>query len=385
MGDIWKEIYDSSLKFLVPLDTEETYMVVVNEAIKLVGGKHASIFLWEKNKLKRAYTTYDELNKIELREDGITNQVFRTRVPNLRHKDDLVAANKVFLQLSFYSDISVPLIYGHITLGVLSVLSAEGKKFDENDLHILKLFAPVATLAIRKTQYIQEAEEAIEARNLFLSIAEHEIRNPLAAISLYAESLKNKDSIKKLPEYKSIKKLEIAAKRLTNLVTELLQSHNPELLSLKYNFARENIVSFCRSVVYDLSIQYPSHKLLFRNKEEEVYVSMDKEKMREVINNLIDNAVKFSSENTEIIIRTKLLKERNEVLVSVEDKGVGISKENLPKVFKQFYRGTSSGHGVGIGLYLVKEIITRHKGKIKIKSTLGKGTIVTINLPIERN
>ena len=112
--------------------------------------------------------------------------------------------------------------------------------------------------------------------------------------------------------------------------------------------------------------------------------SFDPEAVSEAIINLIDNAVKYSTENKKIILRTG--KENNNIFVEVEDNGTGISNEDQNKIFDKFYRITSGNvhntKGTGLGLTLVKHIVDAHKGKIKLTSELGKGSTFRLTFPL---
>src|SRR5258706_25587 len=196
MSDPWQEIYKSTLKFLVPLETKQTYQVISKEALRLVGGGYASIFLFRGGELKRVYTTHKELKGIILTKD---------------------------------------------------------------DLETLSLFGPVATLAIRKTQLLQEAETAVEARNLLISLADHEVKNSLTSIMLNLESLKKSKDLQKKKEFKYIKRLDRLVKGINNTVDEFLQSDRLKFANMKYNFTNENIVTICNEVIKDFILSYKSY------------------------------------------------------------------------------------------------------------------------------
>ena len=110
----------------------------------------------------------------------------------------------------------------------------------------------------------------------------------------------------------------------------------------------------------------------------------DQKLIQEVIINLIENAIKYSLADTEVVIKTEETK--NQVIVSIQDQGFGISPEDLPKVKEKFFRSPrviSQSQGTGLGLYLANYFVELHKGTLKIESQLGQGTKVTFSLPIE--
>jgi signal transduction histidine kinase len=382
MNDIWQEVYKSTLKFLVPLETKQTYMVIAKEALRLVGGGYASIFLFQGGELKRVYTTNKELEGIIPRQEGITYEVFRTRVPHLRHKDGLVSANNKFSDMLVQSNITIPLNFGHLSLGVLSIISKKGTTLTEEGLRALSLFGPFATLAIRKTQLLQEAEQAVAARNLLISLADHEVKNYLTTILLNLEDLKRSSTIKKTEEYKYVKRLDRSVNAIRNIVDEFLRSDRLKFANFKYNFANENIVLLCKQTVNDFAAEYKTHTFSFTNMSDknEIMVRCDKEKIKQVLVNLMNNAMKFSPPNSNVEISLEL--NEKVVIIEVSDQGLGISKKDLSKVFKKYYRGRTHEKGMGLGLYLVREIIKRHNGIVKIISEVNKGTKVGFSLPL---
>lgn len=381
-SEIYKAIYEASIKFMVPLDVQETYMAISKEAIDLVDGSYASIFLFQNGKLKKVYTSFDKLKGIIPRKEGSTYEAFQTGVAQLRHKKELLDANSKFKELPVESNISLPLVYGHITIGVLSVLSKKHKKFNRDDLYKLMLFAPLATMVIRKNQFIEEAENAVASRDLFISMAEHELKNPLTLLSLNTQLLLKSNKLRDLPEYDRIVSLQETSQRLIGLVEELLASGGSKEGKLIFNFGKHNIVKILKQTTEELSFQHPYRKLLFVNSSNKkfVYANVDEDKIKQVVINLINNALKFSKEDKPVSINLHL--EKGHVLVDVADQGIGISDLDVPKVFKQYYKGNTKEKGLGIGLYLVKEVITEHGGKVTIRSKLGKGTTVSFSLPM---
>jgi signal transduction histidine kinase len=378
MGDIWKEIYDSSLKFLVPLDTEETYMVVAKEAIKLAGGGYASIFLLDNDELKKVYTTHEEHVNIEPRKDGVTYEAFHTGVAKLRHNQELVKANRNFEVLPYGSNMSVPLVYGHLTLGVLSLLSPKGRRYTEENLDVLSLFAPLATLAVRKAYLNEELHNALEVRDLFTSLAAHELKTPLTVILAYNDSLLK--SLKGEKQRKYALKIKRNAQRMKNLINEFLQVDLKNKGELHYNFKMIEIVTLVKKVVDNFIAINTSRKFTFDVPTKRIFVKIDIEKIIEVIYNFLNNAVKFSPEGSEIDI--KLSFDRGEFVLSVTDHGDGIQQKDLNHIFEKFNKGSSKKTGMGLGLYLSKQIIEDHKGDISIKSEIGKGTTISFSLPV---
>ena len=380
--NIYQEIYNAAKKFLVPLDTHEAYMTVVKEAMALVNAVDGSIFMFEDGIAKRAYTTNKKLRKIVPRKGGITYEVYNTQLPRLRHREGLIDANPDFRILPYQSDISIPLNYGHITMGVLSVLSHRNKKFTDDDLGILTLFGPLATLALYNAQLHHKAQKAIETRDLFISMAAHELKNPLTLIKLNAQLLERSTNLKQLSEYKRVETILKGTERLNSLTDELLQVDRMRTGKLQYAMADVNIIDTVKQTVRDSRQRYTSHKFSLKNStsKQKILVYADQDKLVQVFHNILNNAAKFSPEGSHI--RTMLTADAEQVQVQIKDEGPGISAEVLPNLFTKFYRGNSNKEGMGLGLYLVKQIVTKHNGNIEVNSKLNSGTAVTISLPI---
>lgn len=378
----YQRIYDAAKKFLVPLDNKQAYMTVVKEALRLVNGMDGSIFIFENGKPKRAYTTNKKLNKVIPRSDGITYEVYTTQLPRLRHREGLVDANSDFRTLPYQSDICVPLNYGHITIGVLSILSHHTKKFSDEDLGILTLFAPLATLALYNAQLHHEAQRSINTRDLFISMAAHELKNPLTLIKLNAQLLDRNKEIRKMSEYKRIKSILKGVERLDSLTTELLQVDRTRTGKLMYEMNKINIVEVVKQAVDDSKQRFNKCKFTFNNMSGKkiIKVNGDEDKLLQVFINLINNAVKFSPQKSEVQVVISL--NDKEVQIDVIDKGVGISADVLPQLFTKFFRGSSKKEGMGLGLYLVKQIINKHQGDVTIESQVNKGTKVSVVLPL---
>jgi signal transduction histidine kinase len=122
-----------------------------------------------------------------------------------------------------------------------------------------------------------------------------------------------------------------------------------------------------------------NHEGLSR-KADTAFVHADKNRIRQVFLNIIDNAIKYSEENT--VVRIGATESKGNVVITVKDAGCGIAKSDLPKVKMKFYKANNTRRGSGIGLAVADEIVTLHSGKITIKSELGKGTTVSITLPL---
>jgi PAS domain S-box-containing protein len=235
-------------------------------------------------------------------------------------------------------------------------------------------------------------EELNRLKSEFVSNISHEFRTPLASIIGFSETI---DSDPDLPiemkkEFNNVILNE--GKRLAKLINDVLDLSDIE--GGKISIMREDIdvMNVLASVVkvakgqafeknVDLSFDHPNEKIM---------IKADKQRITQVFNALMDNAIKFTNEYGRIRVIVNNLFGEFEVIIS--DTGVGISENDLPYIFQQFYRGNRSGfetHGTGVGLVFVKQIVDLHKGLIMVQSEVGSGSTFMLKLPkisnIEKN
>jgi len=217
-------------------------------------------------------------------------------------------------------------------------------------------------------------------KNEFISSVSHELRTPLTSIKGWAIVLESSDLEDKEEVREGLKIIESEVERLTYLVEELLDFS--KLISGKITLRKEvlNISEFTQDILRQLE-----PKLLSRGIEvvfEDLQVKpieVDKNRMKQVLINVLDNAIKFSPNDSKIVI--SIMEDNKYLTISIKDHGYGISKEDLPHVKEKFYKGRNINASNGIGLSICDEIITQHEGILEIKSGLQKGTEVIIMLP----
>src|ERR671921_1408053 len=220
----------------------------------------------------------------------------------------------------------------------------------------------------------------------FINIAAHELRTPIMPILGEAEFIEHQFNHKRKTveiEKEQVSMIIRNAKRLDRLASDILDVAKIESQSLKLNKERFNLKDVLESAVQDL-VDYiannnennPSLRVLY--KVSDVIVEADKERITQVISNLLSNALKFTEEGY-ISISTE--KKGKDILVTVKDTGVGIDPEVLPRLFSKFI--TKSEKGTGLGLYISKNIIERHGGKIWAENNAdGKGAAFTFSIPV---
>lgn len=382
---ILEKIYGSALKFLVPLTSEETYRVVGEEATKLVGGQYSSILLESGGGLERVYATSPLSYKIGVRSEGLRYQAFKEGKAEILHSKTVEKLKKVHPELSELhgkSVIFIPLTNQGQSIGLLTVVSSKDKSFGKNSLEILKLFGSLASLAIRKAQLYNETKQALDNRDLFISLAAHELRTPLTTLDGYIQLLLSKMRNNKPIQDRWFMELALESQRLKTLMQEFLEINSIRNGKLQYNWAEVKLKEILKHAISSFRFNNPTRKIILSDElsSNGGKIIADQDKLLEVFTNILENAEKYSPDEKDINVLLK--REDSYLLVEITDKGQGIKKKDMPLVFKGFYKGENSLHeGMGLGLYLAKNIIDSHHGEISIKSKLNEGTKVRIKLP----
>jgi signal transduction histidine kinase len=239
---------------------------------------------------------------------------------------------------------------------------------------------------IKEVEQREKLEELNRLKSEFLAFASHQVKVPMAVVKGYAELIY--EGIENVPEQAKdfAKKIKESVDNLLVLIEEFMDYRRIEEGKLEFNFEKVDIISLIREIVEKMKLLAMEKNLSldFASKFDSLVMNVDKLRFSQVIQNLIDNAIKYTKEGW---IKVKVEKEDNEVLISVSDSGIGMSKELQQKLFGQFIRDPSIKkeiRGTGLGLYIAKHIVEAHHGKIWAESEgIGKGSTFYIKLPIE--
>ena len=225
-------------------------------------------------------------------------------------------------------------------------------------------------------------EETEKMKNEFISSVSHELRTPLTSIRGWVETLRTLDDPSDENYRKGLEIINNETARLYNMVEELLdfsrlQNGRLKMICCPLDLVAEltDAVLFCEA-----RIQREGLVLVYNEPEEMIPVYADPDRLRQVFINIMDNAIKYSAPGGRITV--KLWAGEYKAFVEILDQGRGIPPEDLENVKTKFYKGSNSVRGSGIGLALVDSIMTALDGTMDIKSTLGRGTVVTLGLPL---
>ncbi|MBU0547003.1 HAMP domain-containing histidine kinase, partial [Patescibacteria group bacterium] len=238
----------------------------------------------------------------------------------------------------------------------------------------------------------QELKKLNKAKSEFLSIASHQLRTPLSAIKGYISMLLE-GSYGPLPEkaQKSISSVYQSNERLIKLVNDILNVSRIEAGGIEIDFQKIDLEEIIKSVINELShgAQRKNIDLKFEKPSKPLpRIIADSDKMRHIILNIIDNAIRYTDKG-EVITQIQP-KNHNRIIIKIKDTGLGMTQKEIAKLFKSFSRGSAGNRsyteGSGLGLYIAKRFVEMHHGKINAESKgLGKGSTITIEIPVQNS
>ncbi|HET6252660.1 MAG TPA: PAS domain S-box protein [Puia sp.] len=245
---------------------------------------------------------------------------------------------------------------------------------------LVAAIAPIAAVAIDNAKLYEEIKALNIRKDEFIGVAGHELRTPITTIKGYLQLLEAqaKDSMPKDYLGKTLRQVN----KLTRLVNDLLDVSKIQAGKLQYEMAACSLLPLIRESVGTVQQIYSTHSIGCILPNEDLVISADSEKIEQVLINLLTNAIKYSPDDPRVTLTVR--REGDKALVSVQDHGIGIPAGHLGHLFSRYFRINPNPAigGLGIGLYICKEIISRHGGLIWAESTEGKGSTFYFSLPL---
>ena len=286
-------------------------------------------------------------------------------------------------ELGMRSAMVVPLnVRGH-TIGAVTFISAEsGRRFDRSDLELAQGLADRAAMAIENARLYRDAERAVRLREEVLAVVSHDLRNPLSSINMSAAVL-----FKKAPDARTRKLLETilrATGRMEHLIGDLLDMASIQAGRLAVDRATQDIAPIIAEAI---EVAEPLATASGQTLSSRVAVgtarcSVDRERILQLLSNLLGNAKKFCPSGGTITIRATV--SGKDVECSIGDTGPGISERDLPHIFDQYWSAKQGKKkkGVGLGLYISKGIVEAHGGRIWVENRVDGGAVFYFTLPL---
>jgi two-component system, OmpR family, phosphate regulon sensor histidine kinase PhoR len=247
----------------------------------------------------------------------------------------------------------------------------------------------IAAFLITLTTLLRQ-KKLSEIKNDFINNMTHEFKTPIATISLAVDALKNEKVIQDVAKrdyFSGIIKEE--NRRMNKQVETILQAALMDRQEVQLTKKPVKVHEVVQHVIenFDLQLQDKNGQLVVDYEAKNDLIDADEVHFTNLISNLVDNAVKYSKDN--VVIKIETTSNAKWFQIKIEDNGIGMSKETVKRIFEKFFRAhTGNIHnvkGFGLGLSYVKNIVDAHGGKIKVDSTLGKGTSFTIDLPLHKS
>lgn len=291
--------------------------------------------------------------------------------------DELADTNMIF----------IPIIIQNEVIGIYTFSSYEsGKKYDKHTMAVCSELGKRLSLAVENSRLYTISQQAIETRNHFLSIASHELNTPITSLKLHLQMVEKsiKSNEMNMPnQAKFERSIEASVKqvnRLINLVQVLLDVSHIQSGKFKFVYEKVNVTEMVREII-------ERHKEILSNYNCQLELNLpenldaiwDKTRIEQVFINLITNAIKYAPGKIDVTVREVGLN----INILVKDYGQGIPENKLTSIFDRFERVSNNDNigGLGLGLFIVKQIVEGHRGTIDIRSELGQGSCFSITIP----
>jgi signal transduction histidine kinase len=382
------------------LDLDELLQTITATSTELLDCEASSILLYDEKNPRLYFAAATGSNPEKLAEipvpmeGSIAGTIFRTNQPLILNdvEQDPRHYSQVSDQIQFHPKtlLGVPMPIKDRTVGVLEALNKRDGVFTDRDVAILSVTAAHAAIAINNARLLKTTQQALDKvketnsiKSHFLALASHELRTPLGIIIGYATFLQE-EAQGELSDH--AQQVLNAASQMRSLLDQmnnltLLQSDEMEMKTQKISI--QDILNMAADeIIYSAARRNLTLTYAFR--EDPIYVSVDPEKAILAFVNLLNNAIRFSPDGSQIVIGA--IEQGKNVLAWVQDHGIGIPVDKLQKVFEEFYQieppNTRRYGGLGIGLTIAKGIIEIQGGKITAESEgPNKGTTVKVVLP----
>lgn len=376
------------------LELKEVLQEVVTQVGEAMESAYTSIVLVDKDgALGIGSRTFRGIPAIPTiaRPLGITAQVVASGEPAfVNDVAEHANTNPALLAAGIRSYAAVPIRRKDSTIGALFVHSTRPKAF-AGRRQLLLSFANQTAIVIENARLYEEAaaagalREANRLKSELLSNVSHELRTPLASIKGYSTSLlRYFDKLADAEKRDFLQEIDRASDALTELVENLLQLSRLEAGGFPLNKEDVDISAVVRKATATMQKKTQKHRLLARLPEAVPIVQADPRRVRQVLDNLLENAIKYSPLGGDIIVTCEV--RATELLIAVKDHGIGIQPHELEHLFERFYQASgglkSKSSGAGLGLAICKHLVEGHGGRIMVESKPGEGSTFSFTLPL---
>lgn len=305
-----------------------------------------------------------------------------TKDPRYGKNDPHYGMPKGHLPVVSYLAVPVTSMDGNVIGGLFFGHPEAGRFTHEHETLVVSIAAQTA-ISLDNAKLFEEVQALNDKKDEFIGLASHELKTPLASINGYLQILHRQ--IKEEGPKKFLDKALNQVSRITSLVNDLLDVSKIEAGKLQLTSADFDLKHIIEESIELIQHSEARQVITFQSEMEAYPLKGDAQRIEQVIVNLLSNAIKYAPKADKVEVALTCTKEK--VIVSIKDYGPGIAKDKLKYIFTRFYRideASPNISGLGIGLYLAHEIVTRHNGQIWAESEVGTGSTFFFSLPIEK-
>lgn len=373
---------EASLDSVKLKSEKEIIAKFIEIGVQILGADFAFSFIKNRRKFSLIYKTKSApYTPAEPRSSGITQRAFESRQPQI--VEDVLRQENIRqdAKAAMRSVAVVPISYKEDDYGTLDFCYFKTHRFTQEEITLFKLIGQSTAEAVTIFRLIEEKKEALKVREEFLALAAHELRTPITSIKVSGQYLFS--ATKDILDEKKREALRIINRqvgRLESLVEEVLFFSRYQNKRIALNLEECDLTELIKDSIKNIKTNIKSHQIEFEG-EEDLWVRVDKDKIDQVFSNLVSNAIKYSPQGSSVFISVK--EDKNQAVVSIRDQGPGIPQSQQKQIFERYYRGEERNvGGFGLGLFIVKSIVKRHKGKIWVSSKPGSGSNFFFSLPL---
>jgi PAS domain S-box-containing protein len=382
------------------LNLQDILQKVTDAVTKLTGANFGAFFYNDVNSSGEAYVLYtlsgaprEAFERFGLpRNTAVFRATFSgegvVRVPDIT-KDPRYGKNAPYsgmptghLPVVSYMAVPVKSKSGNV-IGGLFLGHKEADIFTAEHESMVSNIASQAVIALDNARLYEEVKELNTKKDEFLSIASHELKTPLTSIKAFNQLMQRTHDHAKLSGF--LEKSAENIQRLEKLVNDLLDVTKINAGKMQYDMQPFDFSQMLKESVESVQHTTTTHEIIL-NAELNAAIAGDRMRLEQVMNNFLTNAVKYSPGAKKVLVNAKLA--QGNVIVSVQDFGIGILQEHLSRIFERFYRVDNTimrFEGLGLGLFISSEILKRHMGDFWIESELGKGSTFYFRLPVNQD
>jgi signal transduction histidine kinase len=377
------------------LELEEAFGAFIRELRGLVPFDRVAIMLLEEGHVRVMATAglkHDEVLRPgealppgalvdEVVRDGQT--VYRPDMSDHRYPEEVTLTG-----IGLNSRVAAPLLLGTTPIGMVSILRRRADAFDEDELELAALLGRLLAGSVQNIRaYESERATVAELRRLsalradFVSLVSHELRSPMAAVIGAARTLEERwRELNAAQRSAFLALIADETNRLATLIGDVLDTSRIEAGTFSYHFTEVDVGELVRATVAGFAL-HQDEVSVTAHAGDVPSVRGDHERLRQVLRNLLENAVKYSPAGATVDVRAR--SENGRVLVAVEDSGPGIPAEQHGLIFERFGRANVGlgKPGTGLGLFIARSIAEAHGGRLSVASTPGQGATFTLELP----